>query len=105
MTGVGLLLTDEDGHPYPCGNCGKAATHALRSNGHRSLSIWMLVLIPTGVRIDAYLCRPCLVQLANVRNPEGQDIHYAFSVPHADPHASGKSGAMQQIKRILGMEA
>ena len=96
-----MLVIDD----YDCGNCGGVATHAIRSNGPKSLSIWMLVLMPTGNRIDAYLCRPCLMQLTNVRDPEGQDIHYAFSVPHSAQHASGKSGAMQQIKRILGMEA
>jgi hypothetical protein len=43
-----------------CGNCGGDAIFAIRMNGPKQMSLWTLPLIPTGVRIDAWLCRKCL---------------------------------------------
>lgn len=43
-----------------CGNCGDDAIFAIRMNSPREMSLWNLPLIPTGARIDAWLCRKCL---------------------------------------------
>jgi hypothetical protein len=43
-----------------CGNCGGDAIFAIRVNSPKEMSLWNLPLIPTGVRIDAWLCRKCL---------------------------------------------
>jgi hypothetical protein len=86
---------------YSCGNCGRPATHGIRVNGPKDLSVWMLVLVPTGARVEAFLCRECLTELVNVRNEQGEGVHYAFSVPHLRTEPSHRSSVQRRIKQAL----
>lgn len=97
MIGTGLVTVDD----YFCGNCGRDATHGVRLNGPKDMSVWMLVLVPTGARIDAYLCHECLTELVDVRNERGEGVHYAFFVPHLRTEPSHQSSVQRRIKQML----
>jgi hypothetical protein len=95
MIGTRLVTVEN----YLCGNCGAVATHGVRSNGPKDLSVWMLVMVPTGARVEAFLCRECLTVLTHVEYGYGEGVHYAYA-QYSAAH-DGRSGIMRKVKHIL----
>jgi hypothetical protein len=83
---------------HKCANCGEPATHAIRLNAPTSMSVWNMPLMPTGARIDAWLCRPCLMAL---QENAYADLYFGFYERQFDKVPTHNSPVQKAIKRSL----
>lgn len=78
--------------PFPpnCGQCRASSWWAVRDDGG-SWSVWPRTILPTGVRIDAWLCGLCL------REVVGSSVQLITGMRLYSPSGEGKRSAMSRL--------
>lgn len=85
--------------PHRCAHCGwHYAAYAIRVNEQgRDWTVWPNIVIPTGARIDTYLCGPCIIQAVD-------ETDILFNSMRLVSHpVLGKRSAMRRILSELRM--